>query len=132
MFGKGTITQTIGAEPMVNLDAAAITQRIGSISPGNVPMSRGPVWSSVSEVSPSPPRWAARRKAIRSAISDKLAGFHLSAADALTAVVDAPDPPERRWIRERIAMDDHDVGGTTRLDHSRIRETEQLATDPRR
>jgi hypothetical protein len=32
MFGKATITRTIGAEPMVTLDAAAITQRIGSIS----------------------------------------------------------------------------------------------------
>jgi hypothetical protein len=33
MFGKTTITRTLAAqEPMVNLDAAAITQRIGSIS----------------------------------------------------------------------------------------------------
>ena len=33
MFGKATVTRTItGDEPMVTLDAAALTQRIGSIS----------------------------------------------------------------------------------------------------
>jgi hypothetical protein len=31
-FSKPTVTRSIGGEPMVNLDALAITQRIGSIS----------------------------------------------------------------------------------------------------
>ena len=31
-FGKPTITRTIGDEPMVWLDAVALTQRIGSLS----------------------------------------------------------------------------------------------------
>jgi hypothetical protein len=31
-FSKPEITQTLGSEPMVCLDAAALTQRIGSIT----------------------------------------------------------------------------------------------------
>ena len=31
-FSKSAITRTLGDEPMVNLDASALTQRIGSIS----------------------------------------------------------------------------------------------------
>jgi len=31
-FGKPAITRTLGDEPMVTLDASALTQRIGSIS----------------------------------------------------------------------------------------------------
>jgi hypothetical protein len=31
-FSKPAITRTLGSEPMVTLDASALTQRIGSIS----------------------------------------------------------------------------------------------------
>ena len=57
MFGKVTITQTIGgAEPMVQLDAAAITQRIGSIShPEKKPE---PVYQPITaRPEPAEPRW---------------------------------------------------------------------------
>ena len=35
--------------------------------------------------------------------------------DARPAVVDAPDAPERRGIRERIAVHEHDIGGTAQF-----------------
>jgi len=62
MFGKGTITQTIGAEPMVNLDAAAITQRIGSIShPEAKPE---PVYQPmIRRDEPAQPRWRSYMRA---------------------------------------------------------------------
>lgn len=45
-FTKPTITRTLGAEPMVTLDASALTQRIGSISHVEKPVT-SPIYESM-------------------------------------------------------------------------------------
>ena len=45
-FTKPTVTRSLGAEPMVSLDALAITQRIGSISHVEKPVT-SPIYQSL-------------------------------------------------------------------------------------
>jgi len=61
-FSKPEITHTIGPEPMVCLDAAAITQRIGSISHPDKP-TPAPIYQTViSHQQPFEAKW---RRALR-------------------------------------------------------------------
>jgi len=61
-FSKPEITRTIGPEPMVYLDAAAITQRIGSISHPEEP-TPAPIYQTViSHQQPFEAKW---RRALR-------------------------------------------------------------------
>jgi hypothetical protein len=46
-FGKPAITRT-GGEPMINLDATALTQRIGSISQPEKPVAVAPIYQALS------------------------------------------------------------------------------------
>ena len=45
-FTKPTITRSLGSEPMVTLDASALTQRIGSISHVEKPVT-APIYQSM-------------------------------------------------------------------------------------
>jgi hypothetical protein len=45
-FTKPTVTRSLGAEPMVSLDALALTQRIGSISHVEKPVT-SPIYQSL-------------------------------------------------------------------------------------
>jgi hypothetical protein len=61
-FGKPAITRTFGDEPMVNLDAFALTQRIGSISHTEKPAT-SPIYQSLAErQQPYEAKW---RRALR-------------------------------------------------------------------
>jgi hypothetical protein len=61
-FSKPSITRTLGDEPMVNLDALALTQRIGSISHPEKPVS-SPIYESMSaRQQPYEAKW---RRALR-------------------------------------------------------------------
>jgi hypothetical protein len=60
-FGKPTITQSLsGQEPMVNLDAAAITKRIGMIS-DKVERAQPPIYQAMTPPQPEA-KW---RRALR-------------------------------------------------------------------
>jgi hypothetical protein len=63
MFGKATVTRTItGDEPMVTLDAVALTQRIGSISHPEVKPE--PVYHAItSRPEPTQPKWRSYMRA---------------------------------------------------------------------
>src|SRR6266550_8017248 len=50
--------------------------------------------------------------------------------DPLSRLKDRPYPPERSWIRERIAVHQDEVGRVPRLQPTRVRNVEQLATAP--
>jgi hypothetical protein len=61
-FSKPAITRTVGDEPMVNLDALALTQRIGSISHAEKPVI-SPIYQSMSaRQQPYEAKW---RRALR-------------------------------------------------------------------
>jgi len=61
-FSKPAITRTLGDEPMVTLDAMALTQRIGSISHAEKPVS-APIYQSLSvRQQPYEAKW---RRALR-------------------------------------------------------------------
>lgn len=61
-FTKPTVTRSIGAEPMVSLDAFAITQRIGSISHVEKPVT-SPIYQPLAErQQPYEAKW---RRALR-------------------------------------------------------------------
>ncbi len=61
-FSKPAITRTLGDEPMVNLDALALTQRIGSISHPEKPVS-APIYQSLAvRQQPYEAKW---RRALR-------------------------------------------------------------------
>ena len=45
-FGKAAITRTLGPEPMVTLDASALTERIGRISHPEKPVT-SPIYHTV-------------------------------------------------------------------------------------
>ena len=63
-FGKPTITQTLGgSEPMVCLDAAALTARIGQISHPEKPAAAAPIYETMSNrLQPVEAKW---RRALR-------------------------------------------------------------------
>ena len=58
IFAKGSVTRTLAAdEEMIQLDAAALTQRIGSISH---PVKPTPVYHAISSrPEPAQPKWRA-------------------------------------------------------------------------
>ena len=61
-FSKPAITQTLGHEPMVNLDASALTKRIGSISHPEKAVTE-PIYQSMSaRQQPQEAKW---RRALR-------------------------------------------------------------------
>jgi hypothetical protein len=61
-FSKPAITRSLGEEPMVNLDALALTQRIGSISRPEKPVT-SPIYQSLAErQQPYEAKW---RRALR-------------------------------------------------------------------
>jgi hypothetical protein len=61
-FSKPAITQTIG-EPMVTLDASALTQRIGRISQPERPVATSPIYQPLMErQQPYEAKW---RRALR-------------------------------------------------------------------
>jgi hypothetical protein len=69
MFSKAAITRTIAAEePMVTLDAAAITERIGRLSdPAPAPRTqtapaRAPIYRAMASLQPGEAKW---RRALR-------------------------------------------------------------------
>jgi hypothetical protein len=69
MFNKATITRTLSAEePMVTLDAAAITQRIGTLSHPAPPArpqpapSPAPIYRAMASLQPGEAKW---RRALR-------------------------------------------------------------------
>ncbi|HEV8537091.1 MAG TPA: hypothetical protein VGR87_15410 [Candidatus Limnocylindria bacterium] len=65
MFNKATITRSLAAdEPMVTLDAAAITQRIGSIShPPKPEAVQAPIYQALAtRAQPTEAKW---RRALR-------------------------------------------------------------------
>lgn len=47
-FSKPEITRSLGNEPMVTLDASALTQRIGSISQPEKPVATSPIYEAMS------------------------------------------------------------------------------------
>jgi hypothetical protein len=62
-FGKPTITRTLGDEPMVTLDASALTQRIGCISHQEKPVATPPIYQSLAiRQQPYEAKW---RRALR-------------------------------------------------------------------
>jgi hypothetical protein len=62
-FGRPAMTATFGDEPMVNLDAAALTQRIGSISHPEKPVVTPPIYQSLAgRQQPLEAKW---RRALR-------------------------------------------------------------------
>jgi hypothetical protein len=62
-FSKPTITRSLGAEPMVTLDASALTQRIGSISHVEKPAAAAPIYQSLTgRQQPYEAKW---RRALR-------------------------------------------------------------------
>jgi hypothetical protein len=63
-FSKPAITRTLGNEPMVTLDASALTQRIGSISHPEKPAASAPIYQSLAERQQQPyeAKW---RRALR-------------------------------------------------------------------
>jgi hypothetical protein len=61
-FGKAAITRSLGDEPMVTLDAMALTERIGSISRPEKPVT-SPIYQSLAErQQPYEAKW---RRALR-------------------------------------------------------------------
>jgi hypothetical protein len=61
-FNKPAITRSLGDEPMVTLDASALTQRIGSISLVDKPVT-APIYQSLAErQQPYEAKW---RRALR-------------------------------------------------------------------
>jgi hypothetical protein len=61
-FGKPVLTRTLGDEPMVTLDALALTQRIGTISHLEKPVT-SPIYQSMAErQQPYEAKW---RRALR-------------------------------------------------------------------
>jgi hypothetical protein len=61
-FGKPTITRSLGDEPMVSLDASALTQRIGIISHVEKPVT-SPIYQPLGErQQPYEAKW---RRALR-------------------------------------------------------------------
>jgi hypothetical protein len=61
-FTKPTITRSLGSEPMVSLDASALTQRIGSISHVEKPVT-SPIYQPLTErQQPYEAKW---RRALR-------------------------------------------------------------------
>lgn len=67
-FGKPVITQTLGGqEPMVCLDAAALTARIGRISQPEKPVVAAPIYESMANrLQPGEAKW---RRALRPRVS---------------------------------------------------------------
>ena len=62
-FSKPTVTRTLGDEPMVTLDALALTQRIGSISHPEKPAATSPIYQSLADrQQPYEAKW---RRALR-------------------------------------------------------------------
>ncbi len=62
-FSKPAITRTLGDEPMVSLDASALTQRIGSISHAEKPAATSPIYQPLAErQQPYEAKW---RRALR-------------------------------------------------------------------
>jgi hypothetical protein len=62
-FSKAAITRTVGDEPMVTLDALALTQRIGSISHPEKPAATSPIYQSLADrQQPYEAKW---RRALR-------------------------------------------------------------------
>lgn len=47
-FSKPAITRSLGNEPMVTLDASALTRRIGSISQPEKPVATSPIYEAMS------------------------------------------------------------------------------------
>jgi hypothetical protein len=64
-FSKPAITRTLGSEPMVTLDASALTQRIGSISHPEKPVAAAPIYQSLAERQQQQPYEAKWRRALR-------------------------------------------------------------------
>jgi len=60
-FNKPTITRSLGDEPMVTLDASALTQRIGSITHVEKPVT-SPIYQSLAERQQPEAKW---RRALR-------------------------------------------------------------------
>jgi len=61
-FSKPAITRTLGDEPMVSLDASALTQRIGSVSHAEKPAT-SPIYQPLAErQQPYEAKW---RRALR-------------------------------------------------------------------
>jgi hypothetical protein len=62
-FSKPAITRSLGDEPMVTLDALALTQRIGRISQPEKPAATSPIYQSLAErQQPYEAKW---RRALR-------------------------------------------------------------------
>ena len=62
-FGKPAVTRSHGNEPMVTLDAFALTQRIGSISRPEKPVAIAPIYEAMStRQQPYEAKW---RRALR-------------------------------------------------------------------
>jgi len=57
-FSRPAITRSLGDEPMVSLDASALTQRIGSISHVEKPVPLAPIYQSLtSRQQPYEAKW---------------------------------------------------------------------------
>jgi hypothetical protein len=62
-FSKPAITRSLGDEPMVTLDASALTQRIGSISHPEKPVVTAPIYEAMAtRQQPYEAKW---RRALR-------------------------------------------------------------------